>query len=114
MIRICNQSPNRLRGRLTGRYTTRLSDPFDLLHNGRVPYNDVQQSARQGNFPNNWKRDVQNFPLGGFKYQDGSYTVHGYGINPNAVSNFLGSNLATGPTVNVRGLGNLNHRADGT
>ncbi|RFC81361.1 hypothetical protein C9E89_022280 [Acinetobacter sichuanensis] len=69
-----------------------------------IKYNGVNQLDKQENIPNNWFQDPQ-FPTGGFKYQTSTngtnYSIHGHGINPNAVTKFLGSNLATGATASI-------------
>jgi len=42
------------------------------------------------------------FPSGGFSYNSGTHTLHGHGANPVAISQFPGSNAASGPTASIR------------
>lgn len=98
---------NRWRNNENGRFTARPVDPSQLVQNGRMNYADLQAWAAQGQprpggLPNNWQPSPQ-FPSGGFRYQEGPIRTWGHGVNPNAVTNFPGSNAATGPTVSIRG-----------
>ncbi|QVL49150.1 MAG: RHS repeat protein [Thiocapsa sp.] len=96
---------NRWRNRQTGRFQAAPTDISDLVHNGRIDYNDVQAFAAHHGLPNNWVPSA-NFPAGGFRHQTTTAThnmsIHGHGVNPNAVANFPGSNAATGPTASIR------------
>ena len=87
--------------------------PDKLLKNGKVDHKDIQAWAKKQNLQNQWKSDPQKFPNGGFKYNDGTYSVHGHGANPAAQVKFPTSNAAQGPTVRITGpKGSL--RTDGT
>ena len=87
--------------------------PDKLLKNGKVDHKDIQAWAKKQNLQNQWKSDPQKFPKGGFKYNDGTYSVHGHGANPAAQVKFPTSNAAQGPTVRITGpKGSL--RTDGT
>ncbi len=95
----------RWRNRQTGRFQGAPTDISDLVHNGRIDYDDVRAFAVHHGLPNNWTPSA-NFPSGGFRHQSATAThnmsIHGHGVNPNAVANFPGSNAATGPTASIR------------
>ncbi|MGK9170471.1 RHS domain-containing protein [Inquilinus limosus] len=105
-----DRNVNRWRDSQTGRFAARPTDPSQMVRNGRMNYADVQAWSAQGQpqpggLPNMWQPNPQQFPTGGFRYQEGPYRMWGHGINPNAVQNYPGSNAATGPTVSIRGPG---------
>lgn len=93
---------NRWRNNETGRFTKRPTDPSELVKNGRVNKADIDAWASQGGIPNTCGNDPIKFPSGGFKYEAGSYTVHGHGANPSAAAKFPNSNVANGPTVSMK------------
>lgn len=112
----------RWRNRQTGRFQTAPTDISELVHNGRIDFRDIQAFAAHHGLPNNWTPSA-NFPAGGFRHPMSSAThnssIHGHGINPNAVANHPGSNAATGPTASIRrqpvaGGPSENFRTDGT
>lgn len=71
--------------------------------------------ANQGGIPNTWGNDPIKFPSGGFKYEAGSYTVHGHGANPSAAAKFPNSNAANGPTASMKNTSTGDvFRTDGT
>lgn len=111
-----DQRANRWRNNETGRFTSRPTNPADLVRNGRVDYRDVDAWARQGSIPNTWTPNTQKFPSGGFKYETGgnpTYAAHGHGANPAAARQFPGSNAAQGPTISIKGPSG-NYRTNGT
>ncbi len=93
---------NRWRNNETGRFTKRPTDPSELVNNGRINKSDIDVWASQGGIPNTWGHDPAKFPSGGFKYDGGSYTVHGHGANPSAAAKFPNSNAAHGPTASMK------------
>jgi RHS repeat-associated protein len=108
-----NSKTNRWRNNETGRFTSRPSNPADLVRNGKVDYGDLAAWANQNRLPNNWAPNATKFPSGGFKYESAPYSAHGHGANPTAVSNWPTSNAALGPTVSIKGPSG-NFRTDGT
>lgn len=117
-----DRSAGRWRNRETGRFQRIPSDPSELVHNGRISFNSINEWARQQGLSNVWTPS-SNFSTGGFKYQTTgggfNYSTHGHGINPNAVAHFPGSNAARGPTSSITrrpisGTGTQNFRTNGT
>jgi hypothetical protein len=94
-----NAALNAIRSRAIARLL-----PSSLLKNGKIDFNDISDWALNKSLANEWNPS-SNFPSGGFKHKwtDGvyDYSVHGHGINPNAVANHPGSNSATGPTASI-------------
>jgi len=106
---------NRWRNNETGRFTKRPTDPSELVNNGRINKSDIDAWASQGGIPNTWGHDPVKFPSGGFKYDAGSYTVHGHGANPSAAAKFPNSNAANGPTASMKNTSTGDvFRTDGT
>ncbi len=106
---------NRWRNNETGRFTTRPTDPSDLVNNGRINKADIDAWANQRGTPNTWGHDPAKFPGGGFKYDAGSYTVHGHGANPSAAAKFPNSNAASGPAASMKNTSTGEvFRTDGT
>ena len=96
--------------------------PSDLVSGGRLSHTDINAWASSHGLTNHWQPSSK-FPAGGFKYHythgGYSYTVHGHGSNPSAVTHFPGSNAATGPTASITrtpvgGGAKENFRTDGT
>ncbi|AFI92026.1 Rhs-like core protein [Pectobacterium parmentieri] len=110
-----NQKAARWRDSETGRFTQRPTDPSELVNNGRVNHADIEAWANQNRVPTTWGNDPVKFPSGGFKYDSGTYSVHGHGANPAAAAKFPTSNAAQGPTTSIRNISTKEvFRTDGT
>lgn len=93
----------------SGRFTTRPTDPSELVNGGRLDYGDIDAWATQGNLPNGWN-STPDLPQG-FKYTDGGYTIHGHGPNPAANPSYYSHSNAT---ASIKGPTGQNFRSDGT
>lgn len=94
----------------TGRFTTRPADPSELVNGGTIRHEDVTQWASQGRVPNTWGPDPNKFPSGGFKYDDGTFRVHGHGANPSAP---VGSYSHSHPTASIKGPNGYSQSGNG-
>ncbi|WP_262910565.1 RHS repeat-associated core domain-containing protein [Tenacibaculum maritimum] len=109
-----DQKSQRWRDTENGQYTTKPTDPGQMVHNGQINHGDIKQWANENGISDTWGAS-STFPSGGFKYENNNHKVHGHGINPNAVRRFPGSNSATGPTASIKNKAtNQNTRSDGT